>query len=118
MFVLTIDRRASRRDRAGLDMGAERDRLQRDLPCPVLDWDVNAGDELQALYDDDDAALAAVPDSRVFAFTAHTDVTFETVEYRSVEELQAAIRTVEAEIARNNGASPKRQIRVTTAKGF
>ena len=42
----------------------------------------------------------------------------KTVEYRSVEELQTAIRTVEAEIARNAGASPKRQIRVTTAKGF
>lgn len=42
----------------------------------------------------------------------------KTVEYRSVEELQAAIRTVEAEIARNAGAIPKRQIRVTTAKGF
>lgn len=42
----------------------------------------------------------------------------KTLEYRSVEELQAAIRTVEAEIARNAGASPKRQIRVTTAKGF
>lgn len=42
----------------------------------------------------------------------------KTVEYRSVEELQAAIRTVEAEIARNAGARPKRQIRVTTAKGF
>lgn len=42
----------------------------------------------------------------------------KTVEYRSVEELQAAIRTVEAEIVRNAGASPKRQIRVTTAKGF
>ncbi len=42
----------------------------------------------------------------------------KTVEYRSVEEIQAAIRTVEAEIARNAGASPKRQIRVTTAKGF
>ncbi|MBP6725810.1 MAG: hypothetical protein KA132_01160 [Thauera sp.] len=42
----------------------------------------------------------------------------KTVEYRSVEELQAAIRTVEAEIACNTGASPKRQIRVTTAKGF
>lgn len=60
MFVLTIDRRASRRDRGGLDMGAERDRLQRDLPRPVLDWDVNAGDELQALYDDAAAALDAV----------------------------------------------------------
>ena len=42
----------------------------------------------------------------------------KTVEYRSVEELQAAIRTVEAENARNAGASPQRQIRVTTAKGF
>ena len=42
----------------------------------------------------------------------------KTVEYRSVEELQAAIRTLETEIARNAGASPKRQIRVTTAKGF
>jgi hypothetical protein len=42
----------------------------------------------------------------------------KTVEYRSVEEIQTAIRTVETEIARNAGASPKRQIRVTTAKGF
>ena len=33
-------------------------------------------------------------------------------------EMQAAIRTVEAEIARSAGASAKRQIRVTTAKGF
>ena len=40
----------------------------------------------------------------------------KTVEYRSVEELQAAIRTVEAELARNAGASPKCQIRVTTSK--
>lgn len=42
----------------------------------------------------------------------------KTVEYRSIEELQAAIRTVEAEIARSIGAPVKRQIRVTTAKGF
>ena len=42
----------------------------------------------------------------------------KTVEYRSVAELQAAIRSVEAEIARNAGTRPKRQIRVTTAKGF
>lgn len=42
----------------------------------------------------------------------------KTVEYRSVEEIQTAIRTVETEIARNAGVSPKRQIRVTTAKGF
>jgi hypothetical protein len=42
----------------------------------------------------------------------------KTVEYRSVEELQAAIRTVEAEIARSAGTPAKRQIRVTTSKGF
>ena len=42
----------------------------------------------------------------------------KTVEYRSVEELQAAIRTVEAELARAAGTRAKRQIRVTTAKGF
>ena len=41
----------------------------------------------------------------------------KTVEYRSVAELQAAIRSVEAEIARGQN-TPKRQIRVTTAKGF
>lgn len=51
--------------------------------------------------------------------TGERRVTFgdKTVEYRSVEELQVAIRTVEAEIARGNG-TPKRQIRVTTGKGF
>lgn len=42
----------------------------------------------------------------------------KTVEYRSIEELQAAIRTVEAELARDAGTSSKRQIRVTTSKGF
>lgn len=42
----------------------------------------------------------------------------KTVEYHSVEELQAAIRTVEAELVRNAGVRPKRQIRVTTGKGF
>ena len=41
----------------------------------------------------------------------------KTVEYRSVAELQAAIRSVEADIARGE-RTPKRQIRVTTAKGF
>lgn len=41
----------------------------------------------------------------------------KTVEYRSVAELQAAILSVEAEIARGTN-TPKRQIRVTTAKGF
>jgi len=40
----------------------------------------------------------------------------KTVEYRSIEELQAAIRTVEAALARGEGASRARQIRVTTSK--
>lgn len=42
----------------------------------------------------------------------------KTVEYRSVAELQTAIRAVETSIAHSRGARPKRQIRVTTAKGF
>ena len=40
----------------------------------------------------------------------------KTIEYRSVEELQAAIRAVETEIARNSGKSLVRQLRVTTRK--
>jgi hypothetical protein len=40
----------------------------------------------------------------------------KTIEYRSVEELQAAIRTVETEIARNLGKSLVRQLRVMTRK--
>ena len=42
----------------------------------------------------------------------------KTVGYRSVDELQAAIRTVEAELARDSGKRSKRQIRTTTSKGF
>jgi len=42
----------------------------------------------------------------------------KTVEYRSVEELQAAIRAVQAALARGAGQRPARQIRVTTGKGF
>jgi len=41
----------------------------------------------------------------------------KTVEYRSIEELQAAIRTVEAELARESGTAATRQIRLTTQKG-
>jgi hypothetical protein len=40
------------------------------------------------------------------------------VEYRSAAELQAAIRTVAAALARDAGAPPARQILVTTSKGF
>jgi hypothetical protein len=42
----------------------------------------------------------------------------KTVEYRSVDEIQAAIREVEASLARAAGARRTRQIRVTTHKGF
>jgi len=42
----------------------------------------------------------------------------KSVEYRSVAELKAAIRTVAAALARDAGAPPVRQIRVTTSKGF
>ncbi len=52
-------------------------------------------------------------------------VTFgdKTVEYRSVDELKAAIREVERGLAAQAAATglvplPPRQIRVTTAKGF
>ncbi len=39
------------------------------------------------IHPDLENALAAVPTSRIFAFTAHTDVTFEAVEYRSDDVL-------------------------------
>ena len=42
----------------------------------------------------------------------------KTVEYRSVDEIQAAIREVEVSLARAAGARRTRQIRVTTDKGF
>ena len=42
----------------------------------------------------------------------------KTVEYRSIEELQAAIWTVEAALARENGTPRARQSRVTTNKGL
>lgn len=52
--------------------------------------------------------------------TGERRVTFgdKTVEYRSVDELQLAIRTVEADLTRQAGAPTKRQIRLTTSKGF
>ena len=42
----------------------------------------------------------------------------KTVEYRSVEELLAAMRTVEAELARVADSRHTRQVRITTGKGF
>ena len=40
----------------------------------------------------------------------------KTIEYRSIEELQAAIRTVEDELVRASGVPTTRQIRVDTRK--
>ena len=47
-------------------------------------------------------------------------VTFgdKTVEYRSVDELRAALREVDAALAREAGRPKLRQIRVTTGKGL
>jgi hypothetical protein len=57
--------------------------------------------------------------------TGERRVTFadKTVEYRSVEELRAAIREVEAALAKEKaeagtGRPLARQVRVTTSKGF
>ena len=40
------------------------------------------------------------------------------IEYRSVEELKAAIAVAEADVAKNSGAPVIRQIRVGTQKGL
>ena len=40
------------------------------------------------------------------------------VEYRTVDELKAAIAAAEAELAKASGAPITRQIRVSTEKGF
>jgi hypothetical protein len=47
-------------------------------------------------------------------------VTFgdKTVEYRSVDELRAALREVDAALLREAGRSRARQIRITTGKGL
>ena len=47
-------------------------------------------------------------------------VTFgdKTMEYRSVDELRAALREIDAALAREAGRPKLRQIRVTTGKGF
>ena len=52
--------------------------------------------------------------------TGERRVSFDgkSVEYRTVDELQAAIRAVETELARSAGKPAARQIRVTTSKGF
>ncbi len=40
------------------------------------------------------------------------------IEYRTIDELQAAIRAAEVELARQNGAPIVRQIRISTNKGL
>ena len=40
------------------------------------------------------------------------------IEYRTVDELKAAIAVAEAEIAKSNGRPMTRQIRMSTQKGF
>lgn len=47
-------------------------------------------------------------------------VTFgdKTVEYRSVDELRAALREIDTALARQAGQSRTRQIRITTGKGL
>ena len=40
------------------------------------------------------------------------------IEYRTVDELKQAIAVAEADVAKNGGATPVRQIRVQTQKGL
>ncbi len=40
------------------------------------------------------------------------------IEYRTVDELKAAIAAAEADIAKSSGTPTIRQIRVSTSKGF
>jgi hypothetical protein len=40
------------------------------------------------------------------------------IEYRTVEELKAAIAAAEADVARSSGTPMIRQIRIETQKGF
>lgn len=58
-FVLTADRRDSRKHPGELEMAAHRDRFRTQVPGAALDWQISAGDELQALYSDPRSALDA-----------------------------------------------------------
>jgi len=40
------------------------------------------------------------------------------IEYRTVDELKAAIAVAEADIAKSSGVPPTRHIRISTQKGF
>ena len=59
MFALTADRRGSRSRRVE-PVAPLRDRLRAELAPPVLDWQVSAGDEVQAVYADPADVVAAV----------------------------------------------------------
>lgn len=60
MYALTVDRRGSREDPESLAMPEHRNRLAAELPRAVLDWQISAGDELQALYATPEDALAVI----------------------------------------------------------
>lgn len=59
-FVLTADRRDSRKHPGELEMAEHRDRFRAQVPGAPLDWQISAGDELQALYSDPRSAVEAV----------------------------------------------------------
>ena len=40
------------------------------------------------------------------------------ITYRSLDEIRQVLAQAEAEVARNNGTPPVRQIRISTQKGF
>ena len=60
MYALTVDRRRSRDAGDSPSMSDHRERFTLELPRPVLDWQISAGDELQALYESPRDALEAV----------------------------------------------------------
>lgn len=60
MYALTVDRRGSREDPESLAMLEHRDRFAADFPRTVLDWQISAGDELQALYETPEDVLTVV----------------------------------------------------------
>lgn len=60
MFALTLDGRASRARGAKPTMAEQRGRLRAELAPAVLDWQVSAGDELQAVYADPGDVVPAV----------------------------------------------------------
>lgn len=60
MYALTVDRRGSREDPESLAMLEHRDRFRSSFPGAVLGWQISAGDELQALYDEPQCVLDVV----------------------------------------------------------